>query len=210
MAIPPYNQGYPPDGSSLGQTKTTIRNNLDGTFLTLGIDHINNNGQPGAQPAGYHNVARWVPKAGNPVAIAGYGQLYSRTVSGDQQLFWETGNGVVSQITSGVAPVAGANGRTTFPGGLILQWGFVNGTHGGGSFNGGDTNTVTFATTGIAFPSNCFNIWTQPFYPVGNPPGNASTATIAVATNFTRLAFTWTFCTVSASYTRFFWFAIGN
>ncbi len=50
MAIPIYTLGYPPDGSSLGQTKTTIRNNLDGTFLTLGGDHVNNNGQPGSIP----------------------------------------------------------------------------------------------------------------------------------------------------------------
>ena len=44
MSIPTYTQGYPPDGSSLGQTKSVIRNNLDGTFLTLAVDHVDNNG----------------------------------------------------------------------------------------------------------------------------------------------------------------------
>lgn len=215
MAIPPFNQGYPPDNSSLGQTKTSIRNNIDGTFLTLGVDHINNNGLPGTQPAGYHNVTRWVPKAVNPAAIPGYGQLFSKTVTvglnSDQQIFWETGNGIVQQLTAAVLPVAGTSGRTFLPGGLILQWGFVNGTHGGDNhFNGGDTNSVTFSSTGIAFPTSCFSIWTQPLYTSGNAPGNSSTATVAIASNFTNTAFTWTFCTVSATYTRFLWFAIGN
>ena len=52
MSIPAFTPGYPPDGSSLGETKSVIRNNLDGTFLTLGVDHINNNGQPGSESSG--------------------------------------------------------------------------------------------------------------------------------------------------------------
>ena len=62
MGIPAYVPGYPPDGSSLGQTKSTIRNNLDGTFQTIAVDHINNNGDPGSQPPGYHTIIHEVPQ----------------------------------------------------------------------------------------------------------------------------------------------------
>src|SRR6202000_935722 len=150
MSIPSYTQGYPPDGSSLGQTKSTIRNNLDGTFLTLAVDHIDNNGDPGTNPAGYHKVVHMVPQAGNPAPISGYGQLFTKTVNSftsDEALFWETGNGIVQQLTTNINPSATTNGRSFLPGGIIMQWGAVN--------SPGSSGTVAFNAT---FPSSCFNI----------------------------------------------------
>jgi hypothetical protein len=76
MPIPAYTPGYPPDGSSLGQTKAVIRNNLDGTFQTLAVDHIDNNGNPGSQPAGYHTVIHQVPQTSVNTA-SGYNQIFS-------------------------------------------------------------------------------------------------------------------------------------
>src|ERR1700690_80686 len=111
--VAPYVRGYPPDGSSLGQTKSTLRNNLDGTFDTVAVDHINNNGQPGSKPAGYHNVVHMVPQGSDPGAVTGYGQLYSKTINDvttDQALFWETGAGLVAQLTTNFAPVAEEDG----------------------------------------------------------------------------------------------------
>jgi hypothetical protein len=201
MPIPEYNQGYPPDQSSLGQTKTTIRNNLDGTFLTLGVDHINNNGLPGTQPAGYHNITHWVPQAGNPVAVTGYGQLYSKTVNADQALFWETGNGLVQQLTTNITPSAAANGRSFLPGGIIIQWGSVTSA----LPNNGSVNF--FAATGLAFPNNCFNVQTTPFYGVSAPNTNP----ISIAINgLTATGFNWLALSASNKYTGFYWTAIGN
>jgi|FreactcultuFSWF8_1027224.scaffolds.fasta_scaffold00462_4 hypothetical protein len=150
MPIPTYVPGYPPNGSSLGQTKATIRDNLDGTFDTLAIDHINNNGQPGSNPAGYHKVIHIVPQGSNPGAVTGYGQLFSKTVNSvttDEALFWETGAGLIQQLTVNLTPAAVTNGYTFLPGGLIMQWGTAI------SFTSG--NTVSFT---IVFPTACLNV----------------------------------------------------
>lgn len=196
MPIPTYTPGYPPDGSSLGQTKATIRNNLDGTFETLGIDHINNNGQPGSQPAGYHNVIHCVPQGSNPGAIAGYGQLYCKSINSvvtDTALFWETGTGLIAQMTVNINPSATTNGYTFLPGGIIIQW--------GQSTSSSSTQPITF---NIPFPNNCFNVQITP----------TSTSTTASATNvlypsgFSTAGFTFKYA--GSSINGFFWFAIGN
>lgn len=154
MPIPTYTPGYPPDGSSLGQTKAVIRNNLDGTFQTLGIDHVNNNGQPGSQPAGYHTVSHMVPQGANPSPVTGYGQLYSKTINSftnDQALFWETGGGLIQQLTTNLTPSATANGYSFLPGGIIIQWMKVNNPVSGMTYN-----------FPITFPTTCFSIQLTP------------------------------------------------
>lgn len=144
-----YVQGYPQDGSTLGQSKAQIRTNLDSTFQTLGVDHINNNGDPGSQPRGYHTVAHFVPQAGDPAAIAGYGQLYSKSVNSvttDTALFWETGAGLITQLTSNFTPTASTNGKTFLPGGIIMQW---------GSGTSPDSTSVNFNMT---FPTTLYSL----------------------------------------------------
>lgn len=198
MAIPSFTQGYPPDGTSLGQTKTTIRDNLDGTFLTLAVDHINNNGLPGAKPAGYHKVIHMVPQAGNPVAVAGYGQLYARTitsVNNDQALFYETGGGRIAQLTMNINPVAADNGYTFLPGGVLIQWGLVN--------NPGNAGTVTFSTANIAFPTACFNVQLT-----ARNDGSHSAFNYWVDTAPTSTEFKYQGSTSGSN--TLFWVAIGN
>jgi len=198
MPIPTYTPGYPPDGSSLGQTKSTIRNNLDGTFETLGIDHINNNGLPGSQPAGYHNVIHVVPQGSNPAPITGYGQLYSKTINSfttDQALFWETGNGLIQQLTTNLTPatVSVTNGYTFLPGGIILQWGEVASA---------TKNALTPANFNITFPNNNFNL-----------QGTLSAGTSGGVITLTRLSasqFDYFINTSSSQNLSFFWWAIGN
>jgi hypothetical protein len=198
MPIPSYTLGYPQDGSSLGQSKATIRNNLDGTFQTLAVDHVSNNG-PNMQPAGYHTVAHFVPQGTNPPAVTGYGQLFSKTINSfttDQALFWETGAGLIQQLTVNLTPSATTNGYTFLPGGLIFQWGIVNFPPRNG--------TVTFATANISFPGNCFNVLTTM---IGNSSGGNDVGVFSV----TKTAFQWTFTgSSSSSYTGFYWTAIGN
>lgn len=155
MPIPTYNSGYPQDGSSLGQSKAQIRANIDGTYQTLAIDHIDNNGNPGAKPAGYHKVIHIVPQVSNPGAIAGYGQLFSKTVSSvisDTALFWETGTGLVSQLTMNITPRSNTRGYTFLPGGILLQWGIIS------SPASGDNAVLFNAASGINFPTACFNV----------------------------------------------------
>lgn len=190
----PFNRGYPQDNTTLGQSKTTIRNNIDGTFLTVGIDHINNNGLPGTQPAGYHNVTHWVPQGADPGAMAGYGQLYSKTVSGDQQLFWETGNGIVQQLTTNVTPIVGGNGTSFLPGGVIIKWGSV-------------ANPVTGTPVAFTpnFPHNVFSITLGPARP--------DTTSQMLTINNTSVGlggFTLVTGSGFGDYKRCYWMAIGN
>jgi hypothetical protein len=197
MSIPTFTQGYPPDNSSLGQTKATIRDNLDGSFLTLAVDHINNNGQPGAKPAGYHKVIHMVPQAANPAPVAGYGQLYSRTITSitnDQALFWETGAGLVSQLTMNIAPLATQNGYSYLPGGILMQWGFVNQTS-------ATTVNVVFPQ---AFPNNCLNVQVTRSHSSSSPGNNSmwviTTPTTAGFSIKNDDGHTW----------GYYWVAIGN
>ena len=201
MSIPTYTPGYPPDNYSLGQTKAVIRNNLDGTFLTLAVDHVNNNG-PDGKPAGYHTIIHSVPQAADPAAVPGYGQLYSKTiddVTDDQALFWQTGAGVIQQLTTNFNPVAGLPGMTFLPGGIILQWN-------ANLFIEGD-NAATFAGSGSgklgasAFPNNCFGI-------IANMAESSSSDGNLNTYNLTKTGFRYN--NSSNSNRTYFWMAIGN
>jgi hypothetical protein len=159
MPIPTYTPGYPPDGSSLGQTKSTIRNNLDGTFETLATDHVNNNGQPGSQPAGYHTIIHEVTQT-SVSTVNGYNQLFSGVPgtlnvdmnttpsipnNGDTQLYSLSSAGVLSQLTG--FNNSGSSGRGlgyAWIGGILIQWGFND-----------TTSPINFPVT---FPNECFNV----------------------------------------------------
>lgn len=196
MSIPTYVLGYPPDGSSLGNTKAQIRSNLDGTFLTLSVDHQNAN-----QPTpGYHNVIHMLPHAA-PAAIPNVGQLLQNVANDgfatDTTFFFETGLGLLLQLTRNIQPIVATNGTTFLPGGLILQWGIVVTPF------ATPVGTVNFATANKNFPNNCFNVQTTMI-------GTSGTANIVQVTNFTNTNFGWKFTgPAGTSFTGFFWTAIG-
>lgn len=205
MPIPTYTPGYPPDGSSLGQTKSTIRDNIDGTFQTLAIDHINNNGQPGSQPAGYHTIIHEVPQT-SVNTVSGYNQVFSGvpgTLSvnssttaaipsnGDQQLYSLSGGGVLSQLTGYSANTNGYQ----WIGGILLQWGKVT--------NPGQAGTVNFASNNVNFPNNCFSVMLT-------MQRNGSTSTQGVYLNGTPTRNSFSFTGSSSSANALFWIALGN
>jgi hypothetical protein len=199
MSIPSFNKGYPPDGSSLGQTKATIRDNLDGTFDTLGIDHVNNNGvpgPPGTQP-GYHTVIHQVTQGTAPVAIPGTNQLYSiiPTIPDNinPQLF--TKNGAAGAVAQMTGFIKNPNGLV-WCAGMLLQWGKVSSTTNG---------TVTFSP---AFSTNCFSVQTTPYWIDGTIPNGAAGISIK---GLSASSFQWVFNTNSSAYVGggFYWFAIG-
>lgn len=186
MPIPTYTPGYPPDGSSLGQTKSTIRNNLDGTFQTLAIDHIDNNGQPGSQPAGYHKSIHMVPQ-GTFTSTPNYGQLYCKTVtaySTDQALFWTSGAGRTAQMTVPITLALGTNGTTFLPGGLLLQWGTGSGIV---TFPRAFAGSVAFPTPIVTF----------------SPTGVSTSGVVPIVKNITLSGFE---VTIASGFT---WMAIG-
>jgi hypothetical protein len=197
MSIPPYQLGFPPDGSFLGQTKTTIRNNLDGTFLTLAVDHINNNGQPGMQPAGYHKAIHMVQQT-PPTAVPNVGEIWCSTAndgySTDTIFFQKTGLNLNAQMSRNFAPVAAANGYTFIPGGLVLQWGSTT------AVQNSSSTTVTFP---IAFTANVFSVQ------LTVQTDDNSTIRLSLLNTPTLTQFT-TSQTSSTHFTKLYWMAIGN
>ena len=206
MPIPTFTPGYPPDGSSLGQTKATIRNNLDGTFETLAIDHVDNNGQPGSKPPGYHTIIHQVTQT-NVSTESGYNQLFSGVAGtlitngmttpaippdGHTQLYSMNEGGGVFQLTGG-EPVS-PNGYS-WTGGILIQWGRVASPT--------QSGTVNFSVANVQFPNNCFTVMLT-------LQRNGSTSTQGVYLNGapTASSFSWTGSSVGS--TALFWLAIGH
>jgi hypothetical protein len=205
MPIPTYTPGYPPDGSSLGQTKSTIRNNLDGTFETLAVDHINNNGQPGSQPAGYHTVIHQVTQTNVPV-IAGVNQVFAgvpgtlivngvttpaQPPDGFTQLYSLSGGSRLSQLTGGVS--ATPNGYA-WVGGILFQWGRVASPPQAG--------TVSFAAANVNFPNQCFTVMLQ-------LQRNGSTSTQGIYLNGVPTTSSFSYTGSASGNTALWWLAIG-
>lgn len=214
MTIPTYTPGYPPDGSTLGGTKVVIRNNLDGTFETLGVDHVNNNGEPGSNPAGYHNVIRQVTQVADPsVTSPGVNQIYSKnytTPAGTQtQLFTLNSGGGISQLTGTNGTVQGWQ----WLGGVLMQWGEV--TISGAAPYSGTVDFVTrngTSTNGINFTTNCFNVVTG--FTSATTPNilNTSTAVVAIDTTaINKFGFKWNMNKSGLlGLGGFYWIAIGD
>src|SRR6185436_16741422 len=98
MPITSFTAGYPQDNSSLGASKTTIRNNIDGTFQTLAVDHYSQN----ESNSGYHNIIHQVDQGAAPASTVGVNQLFTMIPpnaipAGDVQLFSLSGGGGLSQ-----------------------------------------------------------------------------------------------------------------
>jgi hypothetical protein len=201
MTIPTYNLGYPPDGASLGETKAEIRNNLDGTFLTLGVDHINNNGQPGSNPAGYHNNIHMVTQGAAPANMAGVLQLFTLVPpSGipdatNPQLFTLT-NSILSQLTGKKTTAANNSNGYVWVGGVLIQWGIASTPH-------ESATPLLFATNNVAFPNFCFMVQVT-----GIRSNSGGDGIFVLQGSVSNTGFT--FRNGSGSIDNSYWMAIGN
>lgn len=200
MANFPYDSTVPAANHAPKNDQPTMQTNAASISGLIAVDHVGFNS--GSTPGGYHKVVHFNNQGSDPGVVAGVGQLYTKTASADQQLFYESGNGVITQLTGPNAPSSNTNGYTWLPGNILLQWGIVNTTSSSG--------TVTFATSNISFPNNCFCIQTTAKY-------NSAVATPGNQANYapdthsvTNLSFNWTLVTSSGSWRGFYWVAIGN
>ena len=228
--MPTYQPNVPSGTVPFNQDYLNLQGNFQQLNIAYGVDHVpfsDTSGIPPAGITGMHTSIHLVPVstvATNPptnqpingyTAVSGYGQIFDAQIydgiNTDEALFYLSGGNRLMQMTRNFVPVALKNGYIFLPGGLILQWGIVNGTHGSDNhFNGGDHDTVTFSTANINFPANIFSVWTQPNYTAGNAPQSSNAATVSVQSNFTTTEFMWTILSSSGSYTSFLWFALGN
>lgn len=201
MAIPTFTEGYPPDGSSLGETKAVIRDNLDGTFKVFSQDHRDQN----ESNPGYHTVIREQTQT-TVSTVSGINQIFSGVPgtlivngvttpfipkNGDVQLYSLTGAGGLSQLTGNVASGEGF----CWVGGILIQWGSVAPTS-------SPSGTVTFSSRAncSSFPNNCFNVYTS-------LKGSLASIIISVVSSNTS-GFNWAKAPTNTA--GFAWFAIGN
>ena len=184
----PVASNNPADDQPLMLTNTISINAI------LGIDHIPFNTNSG----GRHRQVQLQEQSGIPAGLAaGFNTLYTKLAGSPAQgeLFFTRGvSGDEVQITgnSTLSP----NGYSVLPGGLIIQWGFVNSTSNG---------TVTFP---LAFPTSVFTVTGQGYSGNTIPGGEGGISINKSAVSLT--SFPWKFQTNSGSYTGFYWTALGN
>jgi hypothetical protein len=144
---------------------------------------------------GYHTTIHQDPRIGDPAAIAGINQIYVKTKNGDTQLFVETGNGKISQLTGYSAATPGFQ----VAGGIIFKWGNILTSAG-----------VTFTfPTGASIPAftNCWNVQLTPVFNAAL--AGAQTQIIGLR-SFSATNFVWTFSSDGNRMTSFNWLAIGS
>jgi len=102
-----YNIDIPDGPNNPSQDQPKMKTNTNSLKSLIEIDHIGFGNNQG----GYHNIIHQPPQVSDPGVIAGVGQTYTKTISGDQQLFYESGLGVIGQISnpSGLVIRAAAN-----------------------------------------------------------------------------------------------------
>lgn len=106
MSLFPFNTGVPNAPNNPSVDQPDMQTNNVSTAGLVAVDHIGF----GVNNGGYHNVAHWNDQLTiDPAKIPGVGQSYTRTVAGDQQLIYQSGNGVINQITPAIPLRAYAN-----------------------------------------------------------------------------------------------------
>lgn len=166
------------------------------------VDHIPFN----VSNSGLHQQVNLISESSPPVL--GNLVIYSNTsTAGIPVPFAKSSNIFDFPLFNGSLAIS-TSGYSSIYGGIIIQWGFVNGTHGGDNhFTDGDTGTVNFATANINFPSTCFVVFAQLAFTNGNPPNNQ--CNVSINSSLSASSFSWKITSSSNSYTRFYWLAIG-
>lgn len=148
-----YQPNIPTGTVDLDVDYKNLQDNFQALDAYFGIDHVPYS--IATPQSGYHKTAHLIPEAVDPVAVSGIGEVYCKTTtdgfSTDEQLFYQSGSGLISALTRNFQPLAASNGYTFLPGGLVIQWGIKTAV-------GGQTTTVNFITSNKDFINNCFTV----------------------------------------------------
>jgi hypothetical protein len=154
-----YNRDIPNGPNNPSNDQPLMKINTNSTDDLIAVDHISF----GTNNGGYHTVVHLSPfsttatnppdnePVSAPTPVLGIGELFCAEINDgfdvDTALFFQSGKGKVSQLTSNLVPSIVSNGYTFLPGGLILQWATATATS--------PANTVTFP---VAFKVACFSV----------------------------------------------------
>lgn len=192
-----YTTTVPASGNNPSVDQPSMLQNTSSISALIARDHVGFNNTLG----GYHQVIHFNNQGSDPTVLAGFGQLYTKTGSGDQQLYYKSGNNVVTQLTGPNATVPGTNGYTWLEGDILLQWGTI-------AVNAsGSSTTVTFSTSNIQFPTTCFNVTLTMINNQGNSPSANSLFVKDGSVSNTSFKIV---NTSSSSSQSAYWVAIGN
>jgi len=219
--MPVFQPNVPTGTVPLDQDYLNLQGNNQQLNISFGVDHVpfsDTSGIPPTGISGAHKSLHMVPfstEASNPpnnqppilpAAVTGLGEVIcvkrNDGIAIDTSMFFQTSGGLIQEMSRNFTPVKANNGYTFLPGGLILQWGRLT-----QAFSGGDTGAITFATSNIDFPNNCFSVSLQGGY-TGSINGAAS---FSVRTSsISTTGFQWTLNTNSGAVNSMLWFALGN
>ncbi len=96
MTVFDYNVNIPDAPNNPSNDQPLMKTNTNSDFGIWNVNHIGFNQLNG----GFHTIVQQGPQTLDPAPLAGFGQTYTKTILGDQQLFYESGNGIITQITS--------------------------------------------------------------------------------------------------------------
>lgn len=123
-----YNRDIPnaPNNPSIDQPRMKVNNNNIQDLL--GVDHVSFNAANG----GYHTDIHLINNGGDPAAVANVGQLYTKNVAAQVNLYYESDLGIVTLLTNNFA--RNANGFFLIGGvagqAILVRWGKAAATSG--------------------------------------------------------------------------------
>lgn len=168
--MPKYQPNIPTGTVNLDQDYLNLQGNFQQLDIAYGVDHVpfsNTSGNPPTGQSGMHTVIHFLSNsttASNPpnnypivppTAVGLTGELFTTQSNDgyntDEILWYQSGGGRLSQLTSNFVPVSSTNGYTYLPGGILFQWMTV-------------ANPVINVTYNFprAFASSCYNISLTP------------------------------------------------
>jgi hypothetical protein len=214
MPALPYTRGVPNPPNSPSSDVQSMQTNTNSAADIWQADHF----AFAANDPGIHKQSRYETKVSSDVATtATQGAVYTKTINSVVELVYRQNSSATPIQLTGGSSLSGFIGYQFLPGGLILQWGFVFGSHDGGikhTFAPGDTGTVTFP---FVFPSRVFTVQTTMNYNTdtsgGNTPASGSSFIISLdysVAGTTNASFDWRAAGSGGSYTVFYWTALGR
>jgi len=152
-----------------------------------------------------HNKSTYPVQGTIPTTAAGQIAVYSKAGGSGTDLYMVRDNNAATETkltTSKItAPVAGTNGITFLPGGIIMQWGQLIKAWAAG----GDIAKITFTPP---FPNAVYNV--QVTIGVTSPPSNKSASLAYYDLTLSSVFVNYADSSGTSSYGNAFWVAIGS
>ena len=147
MSSPTYNDNIPQPNDPISQSQPPILVNFNQLNSIFGVDHVRYDNATQSQRGRHLKVTFSAPLGADPNLASPLASLYTKTVSGASQLFFQNGpnpgdvvqlttssGGVIWKGGSGSGVVTGnitQNGSINFPNGLQMRWGRATGVTNG-------------------------------------------------------------------------------